>query len=63
MGRNGYRGVVRVRQIGRRKPEKAIAALLAYLSAAEDELAIAEVRDALTALLQRWEQLFDSSRS
>src|SRR5205085_2696583 len=42
-----------VRQIGRRKPEKAVAALLAYLSAAEDEPAIAEVRHALTTLAVR----------
>src|SRR5207248_2285697 len=39
-----------VRQIGRRKPEKAVAVLLDYLGAAEDELTIAEVRHALTAL-------------
>src|SRR5262249_45955964 len=42
-----------VRQIGRRKPEKAVPALLAYLGVAEDELAITEVRDALTALALR----------
>jgi HEAT repeat protein len=39
-----------IRLTARRKPEKAVAALLAYLDVAEDELAIAEVRDALTAL-------------
>ncbi len=42
-----------VRLVARRKPERAVAALLAYLPAAEDESVAEAVRDALAALAVR----------
>jgi HEAT repeat protein len=42
-----------IRLTARRKPEGAIPALLAYLGAAEDEEAVSDVRQALTALALR----------